>query len=105
MILHYLGLDHIGHFAGPTSALMPLKQREMDSVLQKLYTSAESLLTNNGTRTLIVLVGDHGMNEVSIKPLCANKKQTNKLVTKRLETTVVHLQWKPVRHYYLPVHH
>ncbi|KAJ1735751.1 major facilitator super transporter protein, partial [Coemansia biformis] len=32
IVLHYLGLDHIGHLAGPDSALMGPKQREMDGV-------------------------------------------------------------------------
>ena len=29
MILHYLGLDHIGHIAGPTSSLVPPKLAEI----------------------------------------------------------------------------
>lgn len=37
MILHYLGLDHIGHLAGPGSGLIPDKLREMDSVIYELH--------------------------------------------------------------------
>lgn len=36
MILHYLGLDHIGHLGGPLSALMPKKLSEMDNIIQHI---------------------------------------------------------------------
>lgn len=36
MILHYLGLDHIGHVEGPRSPKMPYKLVEMDSAIEKL---------------------------------------------------------------------
>lgn len=38
MILHYLGLDHIGHLIGPNSHLIPGKLREMDEVVKKVHT-------------------------------------------------------------------
>uniref|UniRef100_A0A060T0D6 GPI ethanolamine phosphate transferase 2 n=1 Tax=Blastobotrys adeninivorans TaxID=409370 RepID=A0A060T0D6_BLAAD len=57
LILHYLGLDHIGHKGGPQSPFMPQKQREMDQIVQKLYENIDD-------DTLLVLCGDHGMNEV-----------------------------------------
>lgn len=60
LILHYLGLDHIGHKGGPSSPFMKPKQREMDNVLKLLYT----LCAKNSNDTLIVLLGDHGMNEI-----------------------------------------
>ncbi|ODQ64768.1 alkaline phosphatase-like protein [Nadsonia fulvescens var. elongata DSM 6958] len=56
MILHYLGLDHIGHKGGPTSPFMPIKQKEMDDVIKSLYTSLEK------SNTLLIVAGDHGMN-------------------------------------------
>ena len=59
LILHYLGLDHIGHKGGPGSVYMKAKQSEMDIILQRLYKYA----TKNDD-TLIVLLGDHGMNEI-----------------------------------------
>ena len=59
LILHYLGLDHIGHKGGPESPYMKPKQIEMDKILQRLYT----YVTKNDD-TLIVLMGDHGMNEI-----------------------------------------
>lgn len=39
LILHYLGLDHIGHLAGPSSPLVPPKLREMDKVIDTVYRS------------------------------------------------------------------
>ncbi|KAI5970473.1 LAS21 [Candida margitis] len=59
LILHYLGLDHIGHKGGPSSTFMKPKQAEMDSVLKRLYK-----YTEQHQDTLIVVMGDHGMNEV-----------------------------------------
>lgn len=59
LILHYLGLDHIGHKGGPGSVYMKAKQSEMDIILQRLYK-----YTTKNDDTLIVLLGDHGMNEI-----------------------------------------
>ncbi|KAH3666895.1 hypothetical protein OGAPHI_003345 [Ogataea philodendri] len=60
LILHYLGLDHIGHKGGPLSANMPGKQREMDAIIRRVY---EQTVRENDN-TLFVVMGDHGMNEV-----------------------------------------
>jgi ethanolaminephosphotransferase len=57
LILHYLGLDHIGHKGGPESLFMPPKQVEMDGIAQRIYESLDA-------DTLFVLLGDHGMNEI-----------------------------------------
>lgn len=57
LILHYLGLDHIGHKGGPKSVFMPPKQKEMDSIVERVYKSLQE-------DTLFVLLGDHGMNEL-----------------------------------------
>ncbi|CAK7898204.1 GPI ethanolamine phosphate transferase 2 [[Candida] anglica] len=57
LILHYLGLDHIGHKGGPDSVFMKPKQREMDAIVERIYNSIDN-------DTLFVLMGDHGMNEV-----------------------------------------
>lgn len=59
LILHYLGLDHIGHKSGPESSHMPGKQAEMDGIIEKLYSSC----VENDPNTLMVVLGDHGMNE------------------------------------------
>ncbi|KAI9661978.1 MAG: major facilitator super transporter protein [Alyxoria varia] len=61
MILHYLGMDHIGHKAGPRSVNMVPKQKEMDNILQKIYSAVES--EAHLQSTLLILCGDHGMNE------------------------------------------
>ncbi|RLV94377.1 GPI ethanolamine phosphate transferase 2 [Spathaspora sp. JA1] len=63
LILHYLGLDHIGHKGGPESSYMKSKQEEMDQVLKRLYQYAEKQ-GQEGDDVVIVLMGDHGMNEI-----------------------------------------
>lgn len=57
MILHFLGMDHIGHKSGPRSPLMRAKQLQMDEVVRNIFESMDN-------STLLVLAGDHGMNEV-----------------------------------------
>lgn len=57
LILHYLGLDHIGHKGGSKSQFMPAKQIEMDAVIERIYSNVDD-------RTLICVMGDHGMNNV-----------------------------------------
>ncbi|KAG1470130.1 hypothetical protein G6F56_002864 [Rhizopus delemar] len=69
-ILHYLGLDHIGHLSGPEGPLMLPKQKEMDQAIELIYEivsnqDAERLANDSKAKgTLIVVCGDHGMNEV-----------------------------------------
>ncbi|CAI6333296.1 unnamed protein product [Periconia digitata] len=61
MIMHYLGLDHIGHKAGPKSPNMLPKQKEMDDIVRDIYSAIEN--EDHLQNTLFVLCGDHGMNE------------------------------------------
>jgi ethanolaminephosphotransferase len=61
MIMHYLGLDHIGHKSGPLSPHMVPKQREMDGIVQEIYEAITSMQHLHST--LFVLCGDHGMND------------------------------------------
>ncbi|KAH7386805.1 alkaline-phosphatase-like protein [Phaeosphaeria sp. MPI-PUGE-AT-0046c] len=61
MILHYLGLDHIGHKAGPKSPNMVPKQKEMDDMVRTIYTAIEN--EDHLANTLFVICGDHGMND------------------------------------------
>ena len=61
MILHFLGLDHIGHKSGPRSINMASKQKEMDKVIEEIYDAMEH--SSHLDTTLLVLCGDHGMNE------------------------------------------
>lgn len=60
LILHYLGLDHIGHKGGPNSSNMPQKQEEMDSILERIFK--EVVLQD--PNSLFIVLGDHGMNDV-----------------------------------------
>ncbi|OCT50539.1 GPI ethanolamine phosphate transferase 2 [Cladophialophora carrionii] len=61
MTLHFLGLDHIGHKTGPKGPNMPAKQAEMDTVVRDIYTAMEQ--EDHLNACLLVLLGDHGMNE------------------------------------------
>ncbi|XP_025836618.1 GPI ethanolamine phosphate transferase 2 [Agrilus planipennis] len=59
MVLHYLGLDHIGHVEGPFSELIKPKLYEMDEIIRTIHLKSE--IWNK--RTLIVTTGDHGMKD------------------------------------------
>ncbi|KAJ2317513.1 major facilitator super transporter protein [Coemansia sp. RSA 2704] len=69
-VLHYLGLDHIGHLAGPKSPLMKPKQREMDDVVRTIHdivSKQDQRRIQQDKRakpTLFVVLGDHAMNEI-----------------------------------------
>jgi len=83
-ILHYLGMDHIGHQHGPASPQMTNKLEEMDMLFETLHqslqaqerkrTTQECSRENLSTKrcsgvgipkpTLLVLASDHGMNKV-----------------------------------------
>ncbi|KAK7082709.1 hypothetical protein SK128_014259 [Halocaridina rubra] len=59
LILHYLGLDHIGHLEGPMSSLMGPKLIEMDRVLFDIQKGLE----RKGHKYLVLVCGDHGMSD------------------------------------------
>ncbi|KAG9196210.1 ethanolaminephosphotransferase [Alternaria panax] len=61
MVMHYLGLDHIGHKAGPKSPNMVPKQIEMDGIVRDIYSAIEN--EDHLSNTLFILCGDHGMND------------------------------------------
>ncbi|ORY86220.1 alkaline-phosphatase-like protein [Protomyces lactucae-debilis] len=61
IILHYLGLDHIGHLSGPSSVHMPLKQKEMDTIIDQIHMFIRDQDKTSGHSTAIMVVGDHGM--------------------------------------------
>ncbi|KAM3938825.1 GPI ethanolamine phosphate transferase 2 [Leptodactylus fuscus] len=63
LILHYLGLDHIGHLTGPHSHLIGPKLYEMDLVLKKIHSALISKDEDPSFPSLIVVCGDHGMSE------------------------------------------
>jgi phosphatidylinositol glycan class O len=56
LILHFLGVDHVGHRVGPSSSTMSKKLLQMNDFMSK--TVAEM-----SDDTLLVLLGDHGMDE------------------------------------------
>lgn len=61
MILHYLGVDHIGHnYGGINSKLLPAKLAEMDDAVKVIYESLSKLDENY----LVFLTGDHGMTDL-----------------------------------------
>lgn len=65
LILHYLGVDHIGHLEGPNSLRMPAKLAEMDAVLERLWSAMADPSTRLGRRRpLLLLLSDHGMTAV-----------------------------------------
>ena len=56
IIGHFLGVDHVGHRVGPEHSVMTAKLQQMDTVLREVV----ELLDNE---TLLVVMGDHGMNQ------------------------------------------
>ncbi|XP_022133279.1 GPI ethanolamine phosphate transferase 2 isoform X2 [Momordica charantia] len=62
LILHYLGLDHVGHIGGRNSPLMAPKLMEMDEVVKMIHSST-IMNPDDKKRTLLVVVSDHGMTE------------------------------------------
>nr|CRZ24185.1 Bm3669 [Brugia malayi] len=60
MILHYLGLDHIGHSLGGTHSELNNKLIEMDSVIKEIYEKLQKVYDTNFS---IIVFGDHGMTE------------------------------------------
>ena len=57
LVLHYLGVDHIGHMEGPSSSKMPPKLQEMDDIIRTIYQAL-------GADDVLLLVSDHGMTSV-----------------------------------------
>ncbi|XP_011874457.1 PREDICTED: GPI ethanolamine phosphate transferase 2 isoform X2 [Vollenhovia emeryi] len=62
MILHYLGLDHIGHVEGPFGASIKPKLREMDEIVAQIAQVVQHW-NNDGASALFVVCGDHGMKD------------------------------------------
>ncbi|XP_047152506.1 GPI ethanolamine phosphate transferase 2 isoform X1 [Vigna umbellata] len=63
LILHYLGLDHVGHLGGRNSVLMASKLFEMDEVVKTIHINTLQNLEDDHGKTLLVVVSDHGMTE------------------------------------------
>lgn len=68
LILHYLGLDHIGHSYAAKSEFVNPKLKEMDTKIEEIYEwikerDASDSLNGMETRTLMLVMGDHGMTK------------------------------------------
>jgi predicted AlkP superfamily pyrophosphatase or phosphodiesterase len=55
-ILHYLGLDHVGHQLGPSHPIMSRKLDEMGHTFHRIYDNLLSQDRISGKRTLLVLL-------------------------------------------------
>lgn len=61
LILHYLGLDHIGHsFAAKDEYVKP-KLKEMDAKVEEVYQWIRERDSRDGKKSLLLVMGDHGM--------------------------------------------
>lgn len=54
LILHYLGLDHVGHIGGRNSILMIPKLTEMDKIIERIHSSISLTREINQRGTLLV---------------------------------------------------
>ncbi|CAO1401982.1 unnamed protein product [Diamesa tonsa] len=56
LILHYLGLDHLGHVENPFSKRVPPKLKEMDEVIKLIYSKLPP-------KSILFVTSDHGMRD------------------------------------------
>ncbi|OAV89434.1 hypothetical protein PTTG_05988 [Puccinia triticina 1-1 BBBD Race 1] len=63
IILHYLGLDHIGHLGGSNSILMGPKQEQLDLAVARIFDSISKHDLRSNQSTLLLVAGDHGMTD------------------------------------------
>ncbi|KAH9633121.1 hypothetical protein HF086_006786 [Spodoptera exigua] len=59
LVLHYLGLDHIGHLEGARSPKIKPKLQEMDEVVKKIFTAMKTW----DRKGVLIVCGDHGMRD------------------------------------------
>jgi ethanolaminephosphotransferase len=62
LVVHFPGIDHLAHMGGAHSPYMHNKQQEMDDVVNNVYRSIQK--SSHLNKTLLVLLGDHGMNDL-----------------------------------------
>ena len=60
MILHYLGLDHIGHLEGPDSHLVQPKLDEMSQNIEFIWSRLLKM-NKDDLPSMMMIIGDHGM--------------------------------------------
>lgn len=64
IILHYLGLDHIGHVFNPFhEKFVPSKLREMDEVIKIIHIKLNEWNKGKRNKSLLFLTSDHGMRD------------------------------------------
>jgi phosphatidylinositol glycan class O len=56
LIAHFLGVDHAGHRYGPNHIAMEDKLKQMNTILKALFDKVDK-------DTLVIVMGDHGMDE------------------------------------------
>lgn len=59
MVVHFLGVDHVGHTYGPHNKYMAAKLSQMDNALDSILSRVEA---SSGCHTTLIF-GDHGMTE------------------------------------------
>ncbi|CAG9795620.1 unnamed protein product [Diatraea saccharalis] len=59
LVLHYLGLDHIGHLEGARSPKIKVKLKEMDDIIKKIFSAMQKW----GRTGVLFICGDHGMRD------------------------------------------
>lgn len=59
VVVHFLGVDHVGHTYGPVNEHMDRKLRQMDDALSKMLDVVDS--SNDGSCHAVYIFGDHGM--------------------------------------------
>lgn len=63
MILHYLGLDHVGHVFNAHHELVPQKMKEMDDVVKMIHFKLKQWNKGKRNKSLLFLTSDHGMRD------------------------------------------
>lgn len=63
LILHYLGLDHIGHVFDPFHELMVDKLKEMDQSVKMIHQKLKEWNKGKSQKSLLFLTSDHGMRD------------------------------------------
>ena len=64
-MLHYLGLDHAGHTAGPRSTIMRDKQREMDGLIRRIHRALQHQVDAEAAGRAIIRGSQHRRKETT----------------------------------------
>lgn len=71
LILHYLGIDHVGHMLGPFSTLMRPKLKEMADSIRIIYENLQEQNSKSRKKSVLFVTSDHGMADKGMKSLSA----------------------------------